>query len=178
MVFLYTPCCSTSYRYEKGIPADLPPSLVPQLKQFVTTSDTALLAHTLTVLSLLLTLAPAVSFQEVERDVLQDAYNVTASPLVTGSGLEALLAFYGSLVEADDQIATHIVPSLIITLDRAPAGQRSPANVAKSLAQVVKSQPSVAAGTIAEFSKHVRVRFPSNYHNTDNNASRIAWLKG
>ncbi|KDQ53024.1 hypothetical protein JAAARDRAFT_137841 [Jaapia argillacea MUCL 33604] len=143
-------------RYKSGIPADLPPNLVPQLKNFVTTTDIALLASTLTTLSLLLQLSPSITFPEVERELLKDIYDIAHSPLLAGAALDSLLAFFSALVVADRQIATHVVPNLVISLDKAPRAEASPANVAKCIAQVVRSQQGVAAGTIAEFSKHVK----------------------
>lgn len=173
--------CTIAYacrRYQKGLPSDLPATLIPQLKQFISTSDIALLSHAFTVLSLLLEQAPVSTFPEVERDVLHDVYSTGTSPLVTGAALDALLAFCGALVEADAEIATHVVPSFMISLDKAPAGQRSPANVAKCIAQVVKSQPGVAAGTIAEFSKHVKVGMLCDGDATAANRTLPAELQG
>lgn len=67
-----------------------------------------------------------------------------------------MLSFFGTLVEVDNQIASHIIPNLTTSLERAGA-EGSPANVSKCLAQVVKSSMSIAAGAIAEFTKYVKV---------------------
>ncbi len=107
-------------------------------------------------LSLLLELAPAITFPEVEHDLLNDIYSVTYSPLISGVALESLFRFYSSLVQADNQIATHVVPNLVIAADKAPRTESSPSNVAKCVAQVVRSQLAVAAGTIAEYTKHLK----------------------
>ena len=64
-----------------------------------------------------------------------------------------------SLVKADGQIFTHISPTLVQSSEKASNGDVSQANVAKCVAQVVKSAPAVTAGIIAEFSKHVKVRY-------------------
>ena len=108
-------------------------------------------------MSLLLELAPSVTFPEVEHDLLNDIYNVTHSPLISGLALESLFRFYAALVQADNQIATHIVPNLVISAEKAPKAETSPANVAKCVAQVVKTERGVAAGTIAEYGKHLKV---------------------
>jgi cullin-associated NEDD8-dissociated protein 1 len=110
----------------------------------------------LSTLSLLLELAPTSTFPEVERDLLNDIYNITHSHLISGVALESLFRFYSSLVQADNQIATHVVPNLVISADKAPKAESNPANVAKCIAQVVRSQPDVAAGTIAEYLKYLK----------------------
>ncbi|KZT24708.1 TIP120-domain-containing protein [Neolentinus lepideus HHB14362 ss-1] len=143
-------------RYKNGVPADLPPALVEQLKAFVSTTDISALSQALTSISVLLELSPTVTFPVVERDLLKDVYDIAHSPLLSGAALDSVLAFFGALVEADNQIATHVVPSLVVSLSKAPKGEGSSANVAKCVAQVVESQQGVAAGVIAEFSKHTK----------------------
>ena len=71
--------------------------------------------------------------------------------------MDSLFRFFASLVLADNQIATHLVPNLAISSEKAPKAENSPANVAKCIAQVVKYSQGVAAGTIAEYSKNLRV---------------------
>lgn len=144
-------------RYQSGIPPDLPPALVLQIRNYVSTSDISLLSHSLTILASLLELSPIGTFPEVERNVLPDLYTIAHSPLVSGAALDAMLVFFASLVQADGQIATHIVPSLVTTAEKAPKAESSPGNVAKCIAQVVKTQQGIAAGTIVEFSKHIKV---------------------
>lgn len=147
---------ATTDRY-RSLPADLPATLIPQLKPFISTSDISLLAQALSIIALLLELSPVVTFPEVEREVLQDIYAIAHSPLVSGVPFDSVLAFFAALVEADMQIATHIVPNLVISIERDVKNPVSQANVAKCVGQVVKSQHTIAAGTIAEFSKHLRV---------------------
>ncbi|OBZ78570.1 Cullin-associated NEDD8-dissociated protein 1 [Grifola frondosa] len=125
-------------RYSAGIPADLPPNLIPPLKAYITTSDISLLSQALSIVALLLQLAPSTTFPEVERDVLKDAYDIAHSPL------------------ADVQIAAHVVPNLVFSVEKAPRSEASLGNVSKCVGQVVKSQHGIAAGTIAEFSKHLK----------------------
>lgn len=108
-------------------------------------------------MALLLELTPQATFPEVERDLLSDIYAIAHSPLVSGAALDSLLLFFSALVRADDQISTHLVPNLVISVEKAPKAQASPANVAKCIAQVVKSQQNVAAGMIAEYSKNLKV---------------------
>lgn len=143
-------------RYTNGVPADLPPNLVPQLKSFLTTADISILANAVGILTLLLQISPDTTFPEVERDVLKDIYAMAQSPLVSGAALDALLGFFGALVEADNQIAAHVVPSLKISAEKATS-EVSSANVAKCIAQIAKSQQAIAAGIIADFSKQIKV---------------------
>ena len=95
----------------------------------------------------------------MEHDLLNEIYAVAHSPLVSGVALESLFRFFVALVLADNQIATHVVPNLVISAEKAPKAESSPSNVAKCIAQVVKAQHSVAAGTIAEYSKYLKVCF-------------------
>lgn len=144
-------------RYEDGLPAEIPPALVSDLKTYISTSEIALLSQTLSLLALMLRLSPAATFPEVESKLSQDVYAVAHSPLLSGTALDSMLAFFAALVEADGQIATHVVPSLVKSAESASASDISQANVAKCIAQVVKSAPAVTAGVIAEFSKSIKV---------------------
>lgn len=105
----------------------------------------------------MLELVPATTFLEVEHDLLKNIYDIAHSPLIAGVPFESVLEFFATLVQADMQIATHVVPNLVIAVDKAPKAEASQANVAKCIGQVVKCQQTVAAGTIAEFAKHLRV---------------------
>ena len=146
-----------SCSYGAGIPSDLPSSLIPQIKTYISTADISLLSQALSTLALLLELSPAITFPEVEHDLLNDIYNVSHSPLISGVALESLFRFFAALVQADNQIATHVVPNLVLSAEKAPKSEVSPSNVAKCIAQVVRSQQGVAAGTIAEYSKYIKV---------------------
>jgi cullin-associated NEDD8-dissociated protein 1 len=119
--------------------------------------DISLLSQSLTILAVLLELSPSATFPEVERDVLADVYDIARSPLVTGATLDSVLSFFHWLVQADRQIATHVVPNLVTSVEKAPKAEGSPSNVAKCIAQVVRSEQGVAAGTIAEYSKALKV---------------------
>ena len=144
-------------RYQSGVPADLPPTLVLQVKPYITTSDISVLSQALSLLAALLDLAPSTTFPAVERELLSDIYPIAHSPLVSGAALDALLSFFSALVQADLQIATHVVPNLVIAVEK---GQRTDANmmnVAKCVGEVVRSQQGVAAGTIAEYSRYIKV---------------------
>lgn len=142
--------------YTTGPPATLPPTLVSQIKPYVNISDISLLSQSLQVLRQLLILSPATTYPVVEKDLLADVYKVACSPLVSGAGLESLLSFFSALVQADNQIATHVVPGLVLAVEKTPKAEASPSNVARCIAQVVKTQHSVAAGTIAEYSKNLK----------------------
>ncbi|KAF8588484.1 TIP120-domain-containing protein [Ramaria rubella] len=143
-------------KYQAGVPEDLAPHLIPQLGLYLTTSDIALLSQALITLTILLQYSPASSFPEVESAVLQDIYPLAHSPLVSGACLDALLGFFGALVEADRQIASHVVPNLVTSLNKANKGETVPANIAKIVSRVVRSQKAIAAGMIAEFSKALK----------------------
>jgi cullin-associated NEDD8-dissociated protein 1 len=96
-------------------------------------------------------------FPLVERDFLKDVTAISCSPLASGVALESLLSFYASLVEADMQIASHVIPNLVSVVEKAPKSEVSYPNVAKCVAEVVKNQRGIAAGTISEFTRHLRV---------------------
>ncbi|KAK7001853.1 Cullin-associated nedd8-dissociated protein 1 [Favolaschia claudopus] len=142
--------------YTEGVPAALPPALVPQIKPYLSTSDIPLLSQGLSLLALLLELAPTTTFPEIESDLLPDVYRIAHSPLVSGAALDSLLSFCAALVSADNQIATHLVPNLVIAVEKAPKADASPSNVAKAVAQIVKSQQAIAAGTIAQYAKNIK----------------------
>jgi cullin-associated NEDD8-dissociated protein 1 len=160
-------------RYGTSVPSNLPAELIPQLKAFINTNDVSLLSQSLAVVTSLLQQAPKSAFPQVERDLLSDIAELAHSPRVSGAALDSLLAFVAALVCADDQIGNHLIPNLTISADKAPKADVSLANVARCVAQVAKAQQAVAAGIIAEFTKHVKVvtiisfavsgRF-SNYH--------------
>ncbi|KAF9560250.1 TIP120-domain-containing protein [Agrocybe pediades] len=145
--------------YQAGIPSDLPSNLIPQVKPYISTADISLLSQALSTLALLLELSPATTFPEVEHDLLSDIYGIAHSPSISGVALESLFRFFAALVSADNQIATHVVPNLVFSAEKATPtakGGVSPSNVAKCIAQVVRSQQAVAAGTIAEYSKYIK----------------------
>ncbi|TFY80959.1 hypothetical protein EWM64_g3046 [Hericium alpestre] len=142
--------------YDGGVPADLPPVLVPQLKPYISTADISLLAQAMSIYTILLQTSPSITFQEIERDLLNDVYSVARSQLVSGAALDSVLAFFGALVEADSQIAAHVVPSLVKSAEGVPKNETSFPNVAKCVAQIVTSCQGVAAGVIAEYAKHIK----------------------
>jgi cullin-associated NEDD8-dissociated protein 1 len=139
------------------VPANLLRTLIPPLKSYVSTSDISLQSLALSLFALLLELSPKSTFPEVEREVLMDVYAIAYSSLTSGAALDSVLAFFGALVEADIQIATHVVSSLTRGVPERPKGEVSYPNVAKCVAQVVRSYQALAAGVIAEFSKNLKV---------------------
>lgn len=102
-------------------------------------------------------MSPSDTFPEIERDLLPDIYRISCSPLVSGPALDSLLSFFGALVQADNQIASHLVPGLVISVEKAPKAEASAANVARCVAQIVKNHQGIAAGTIAEYAKNIKV---------------------
>ena len=83
--------------------------------------------------------------------------------MASGLALETLLHFYAPLVQAVNQTATHIVPNIVVSAEKAPKAETSPANVAKCIALIVKSERGVAAGIIAEYGKHLKVNTSNSY---------------
>ncbi len=145
------------YPRYSAIPDDLSANLIPTLKAYIITTDILLLGAALDIIALLLELAPVATFPEVERDVLTDVYGIAHSPLLAGAPFDSVLAFFAALVEADMQIAPHVVANLVSAVEKAQKGDVSLPNVAKCVGQVVKAQRAVAAGTIAEFARHLKV---------------------
>ncbi|CCM03714.1 uncharacterized protein FIBRA_05860 [Fibroporia radiculosa] len=143
-------------RYKTGLPADLPAGLIPTFKGYINTSDISLMSQALSVIALLLELSPSTTYPEVETEILFDIYDIAHSPLVAGAAFDSVLAFFAALVEADMQVATHVIPNLVNSLEKAPKGEISQSNVARCIGQIAKSQQGVAAGTVAEFSKHLK----------------------
>ncbi|KAF8174733.1 armadillo-type protein [Pholiota molesta] len=109
--------------YKSGIPPTLPSNLIPQVKTYISTTG---------YVSLLLELAPSITFPEVEHDLLNDIYTVTHSPLVSGVASNR----------------DSCVPNLVISAEKAPKAETSPSNVAKCIGQIVQSQLAVAAGPL------------------------------
>jgi cullin-associated NEDD8-dissociated protein 1 len=171
---LVRPFLIQSISYTSGIPPALAPALISQVKIYLTTADISLLSQALIVVTLLLELTPKATFPEVERDLLSDIYSIAHSPLVSGAALDSLLGFFSALVRADNQISTHLVPNLVISVEKAPKAEASSANVAKCVAQVVQSQQNVAAGVIAEYSKNLKVWPPlPDLHKANRNEPEI-----
>ncbi|KAL4071187.1 armadillo-type protein [Scleroderma yunnanense] len=153
---LFTALDTLLRRYQSGVPDDLPQTLVLQVKPYFTTSDISVLSQALSLLAALLDLAPTTTFPAVECELLSDIYPIAHSPLVSGAALDALLAFFSALVQADLQIATHVVPNVVIAVEKAQKADANVMNVAKCVGEVVKSQQAVAAGTIAEYSRYIK----------------------
>ncbi|KAG8930309.1 hypothetical protein FRC03_000633 [Tulasnella sp. 419] len=143
-------------RFTSGIPPELPSVLIPELLPLISTSDLVLLSHSLTTLTILLVQAPTVVYPIVESKVVKPVYDIAYSPLVSGSALDSLTDFFRALVEADREIATHVVPGLTMALEKSNAPDASPANISKCLSAIVKGAMGIAAGVIAEFSKAIK----------------------
>ncbi|KAI6009790.1 hypothetical protein EDC04DRAFT_2610523 [Pisolithus marmoratus] len=75
-----------------------------------------------------------------------------------GAALNLLLLFFSALVTADDQIAMHVVPRLVIAVQKSSRkGDANPMHMAKCIGEVVRSQQGVTIGMIAEYSKYIKV---------------------
>ncbi|KAI0825335.1 ARM repeat-containing protein [Trametes gibbosa] len=149
-------CLDALLRRYSQVPADLPVNLMPTLKLYVIPSDILLLGAALDIVALLLELSPKATFPEVEREILTDVYTIAHAPLLAGAPFESVLDFFAALVEADMQIAPHVVANLVLAVEKAPKNDASLTNVAKCVGGVVKAQRAVAAGTIAEFARHLK----------------------
>lgn len=144
-------------RYKGGVPESLIPILVNQMRPYVSINDISLLSNALMILAVLLSLAPLLTYPAVEEEYLKDIYVIAHSPLLIGAPLDSLLLFFAALVEADSEIATHVIPNLVIPLQKVKRTDASYNNVARCIGTVVRCHPSLAAGTIAEFSKALKV---------------------
>lgn len=161
--FLFvTHACAFS-RYKAGIPQDLVPVIVEQMKPYISINDISYLSHALSILALLLDLSPQLTYPAVESEFLKDVCLIAHSPLITGSSLDSLLLFFASLVQADSQIATHVIPNLTLPLANEKKSDTSYGNVAKCIGTIVRCHPSLAAGTIAEFSKALKVSWQFSF---------------
>jgi len=143
-------------RYDNSVPINLLCTLIPQLKLYVSTTDISLQSKALSLFVLLLQLSPKSTFLEVECEVLEDVYGIAYSPLTSDATLDLALTFFGALVEADFQIAMHVVSLLTRGTLKKPKDVLYP-NIVKCVAQVVKRNHALAAGVIAEFSKNLKV---------------------
>lgn len=76
--------------YSAGVPPNLPSALVPVIKPYITTANISLLAQGLTIISIFLELSPSTTLQQVEFDLLNEAYNISHLPLVSRVALEAV----------------------------------------------------------------------------------------
>ncbi|KAJ7442535.1 hypothetical protein B0H11DRAFT_2251423 [Mycena galericulata] len=110
--------------------------VVAQLYVRCPCGDIPLQSRAISLLALVLKLAPTATFSEIESDLLPDVYRIAHSPLVSGAALDSLLSLYAPLVNSDAQIATHWVPNLVIAVQKAPRADASPNNVAKTMAQI------------------------------------------
>ncbi|TFY60061.1 hypothetical protein EVJ58_g5390 [Rhodofomes roseus] len=149
-------CLDALLRRYNAVPPDLPTTTIPTLKAYISISDISLMSQAVSIVALLLELTPANTYPEVERELLTDIYNIAHSPLVAGAAFESVLAFFAALVQADMEVATHLVPNLVISVEKAPKSDASLANVARCIGQIAISQQTIAAGTIAEFAKHLK----------------------
>ncbi len=106
------------------------------MKPYISLNDISLLSQALLALALLLELSPTQTYPIVEGDYLKDISNIAHSPAVSGAALEALLTFFSALVQADAQIATHVIPNLVIPLQKEKKADLSYMNVAKCVASL------------------------------------------
>ena len=133
--------------------------IVNQLKSYLTLADIAILAQTLTTISLLLKTYTKSTYPIVEdarTGFLNTIAELASSPLVVGAALSAVEEFYGTLVVADSQITSHLIPGLMIRADRA-GKDGSPSNVSKCIARILRADPMDVAGTVSELNKSIKV---------------------
>ncbi|KAG9023812.1 hypothetical protein FRB95_012465 [Tulasnella sp. JGI-2019a] len=145
-------------QYKSGVPQHIPGEIIPQLIPFLSLNDLVLMTHALSTLNILLRVSPKQTYPLVEKSVLPTVYQLACSPSVSGTALEALTEFFQDLVAADNDIAGHIVPGLVIALEKPKTAETSPANVSKCVSAVVKGYHGLAAGIIAEFAKSIKPR--------------------
>ncbi|KAG8864313.1 hypothetical protein FRB96_006134 [Tulasnella sp. 330] len=148
-------------QYKSGVPEHIPAEIVPQLIHFLSLNDLVLMTHALSTLNILLRVSPKQTYPLVEKSVLPTVYQLAHSPSVSGTALEALTEFFQDLVAADNDIAGHIVPGLVLALEKSKTGETSPSNVSKCVSAVVRGYHDLAAGIIAEFAKSIKPRSKS-----------------
>lgn len=88
------------------------------LKPYISIVDISLMSQAVSNVALFLDLLPKDTYPEVERDLLSDIYTIAHFPLVAGAAFESVLSFFAALVQADVQVTTHLVPNLVISVDR------------------------------------------------------------
>jgi cullin-associated NEDD8-dissociated protein 1 len=109
------------------------------------------------VITLLLRTAPQEAYPLIEATILPSIYSSAVSPSLTANLLDSLLDFFGSLVAADPPIANRLVLSLTLALDQVGSGPGSAANTSKCIAAVIRNEITLAAGTISDFAKAIKV---------------------
>lgn len=142
------------------VPAPLVVEITNQLKSYLTIADIAVLAQALSTLSLLLKTYTKITCPIVEdgrSGFLGIIAELASSPLVMGVTLSAVEDFYGTLVAADPQITSHLIPGLMMRAERA-GKDGSPSNVSKCIARILRSDPMDIAGTISELNKSIKAR--------------------
>ncbi|KAF7300230.1 Cullin-associated nedd8-dissociated protein 1 [Mycena kentingensis (nom. inval.)] len=114
------------------------------------------IALALSLLALLLELAPKTTFPGIESDLLPEVHRIAHLPLVSGVAINSLLSFIAALINADDQIGTYLVPNLVIAVEKAPT--------ADSLARATSPKPSPKPATVVSAIRYTFAETSQSYH--------------
>lgn len=133
-------------------------TIVPQLLPYLAVQEVSHFTNSLAVINLMLRMAPQEVYQVAEADVLPVIYKCAVSHLPSGTLLDSIIDFFGSLVVADPPIATRLILGLTTSLEKAPAGSASPLNASRCIGGIVQSDMSLAAATVNDVAKSIKVR--------------------
>ncbi len=135
--------------------------MIAQVSPYLTLTELSHFTNGVSVITQMLRTSPREVYGPVEKDVLPLIYPSVISPTVTPTLLDALLDFFTALVQADSQIASRLVTSFTASLDQisASVGSASAINTSKCIAVAIRSELSLAAGTIREFARSIKVAF-------------------
>lgn len=142
-------------------------SLIPELKPFISASDLTNLPYVLSVLTGMLKTPKSAIKPSIEKDLLPSVVDLTKSPSIHGSSLEALQDFFATYTAADPDSSIRMVPNIVKLFDvRQPvsaiaiAGEGSTvtyATAAKCIGVILKHSRENFAGILTQFIKPVQV---------------------
>jgi len=148
---------SRSHRYQSGLPAGLVATIIPQLLPYFAIEELSHFTNSLTIITLMLQMAPRDAYQIAEAEILPIIYRCAVSHLPTGLLLDSVVEFLGSLVAADPPIANRLIPGLTASLEKTTPNSASPLNASRCIGAVVRSEMGLAAATVNDFAKSLKV---------------------
>ena len=146
-------------RCDTGYPPGLISSVIAQINPYLTLTELSHFTNSISVITQMLRTSPPEVYGLVEKDILPLIYPSVVSTTVTATLLDALLDFFTALVQADSQIASRLVAGFTVSLDQisVSAGSTPAINTSKCIAVAIRSEPSLAAGTILDFARSLKV---------------------
>jgi hypothetical protein len=146
-----------SLRYQSGLPAGLVATIIPQLLPYLAIEELSHFTNSLTVVTLMLQLAPHDAYPVAEAEILPIIYRCAVSHLPTGLLLDSVVEFFGSLVAADPPIANRLLPGLTAALEQTTPNNASPLNASRCIGAIVRCEMGLAAATVKDFAKSIKV---------------------